>query len=143
MKRLLAIGLVGAALLPAPAAQAKASLAFAFGRKGGTILPFEVKIFSDGSVSVKGPVRRIERVTVSPNGLAALRKLAQAERFFSMPGFTRCPEPIGGLATSYIRVRIGNRDKTVAMYGRCNRRFVELLVVLEAVAGVSTTPRPS
>jgi hypothetical protein len=143
MKRLLAICLAAAVVLPAPAAGAKASVAFAFGRKGGTILPFEVKIFSDGRVSVKGAVRRIERVTVSPEGLAALRKLAKAERFFSMPAILRCPEPIAGLATNYIRVRSGNLDKTVAVYGGCNKRFVEFFVVLQAIAGVSTAPRSS
>jgi len=141
VKRSLAIFLVVAAVLPASSAGARSSLAFACGRRGGTIMPFQVKIFSDGRVSVTGAVHRSEVVTVSPESLAALRTLVKAERFFSMPAFTRCSTSIGGLATNYIRVRIGKLDKTVAAYGRCNKRFVGLLEVLEAVAGVSTAPR--
>lgn len=141
MKRLLATCLAAAALLTTPAGAAKDSLAFAFGRKGGTIMPYEVKIFSSGTVSVTGTVRQIEPVTVSPEALEALQKLTLAERFFSMPALTRCPETVAGLATNYIRVRIGKRDKTVATSGRCNKRLVGLLDVLKAVAAVSTETR--
>jgi len=85
----------------------------------------------------------MERVVVSPQALDALRKLANAERFFSMPASTNCLKTIGGLATNYIRARIGRRDKTVSVYGGCNKRFVELFELLKAAAAVSTTPRIS
>jgi hypothetical protein len=57
-----------------------------------------------------------------------------------MPATTNCLGTIGGLATNYIRARIGKRDKTVSLYGGCNKRFVELFEVLKAVASVSTNP---
>ena len=141
MNRLLAICLAAAAVLPLQSAEAKPSLAFAFGRQGGSISPFEVKIFTDGKVSVTGAVHRVEPVTVSLPSLAALRKLARAERFFSMPALTRCPQRVSGLATNYIRARIGKLDKTVSDYGGCNKGFVELFDVLKAVAAISTEPR--
>ena len=139
MKQLLAMCLAAAALLTAPAGGATDSLAFSFGRKGGTIMPFQVQIFTSGRVAVTGPVRRLEPVTVSPEALAALQKLAKAEGFFSMQPHTRCSETVAGLATSYIRVRIGKLDKTVSTYGRCNKRFLGLYDVLKAVAAVSTS----
>jgi hypothetical protein len=141
MRRLLACCLVTAAVLPFPAAGAKDSLAFSFGRKGGTAMPFNVKIYASGRVAVTGAIRRMEVVTVTPQGLAALRKLTAAERFYSMPVSAPCLENVGGLATNYIRARIGRRDKTVNMRGGCNKRFLELFEVLKAVAGVSTTPK--
>ena len=58
-----------------------------------------------------------------------------------MPRSTTCQESVGGLATNYIRVRIGKRDKTVNARGGCNKRFLELFEVLKAVAAVSTTPK--
>jgi hypothetical protein len=128
-------------MLPAAAWGAQAQPSFSFGRKGGTILPFNVKIFPDGRVVVTGEVRTLERVTVTPQALAALRKLTKAERFFSMPKFAACQESVGGLATNYIRVRIGKRVKTVNARGGCNKRFLELFEVLKAVAAVSTTPK--
>jgi hypothetical protein len=143
VKRLLAICLVVTALLSAAPAGAQSSPAFVFGRRGGTIMPFQVQIFGDGRVSVTGAVHRTENVTVSPEAIQAVRTLAKAQRFFSMPAFTRCPGVVGGLATNYIRIRIGRLDKTVAAYGRCNKRFAGLFEVLQAVAGVSTAPRTS
>ncbi len=126
---------------PASAAGAKDSLAFSFGRRGGTILPFNVKIYASGRVTVRGSVRTLERVTVTSQGLAALRTLTRAEHFFSMPVFAPCQESVGGLATNYIRARLGKRDKTVHARGGCNKRFLQLFEVLKAVAGVSTTPK--
>ena len=126
---------------PTSAAGAKDSLAFSFGRKGGTILPFNVKIYASGRVTVTGAVRTLERVTVTAQGLSALKTLTRAEHFFSMPVFAPCQGSVGGLATNYIRVRIGNRDKTVNVRGGCNKRFLELFEVLKAVAAVSTTPK--
>ena len=142
------MGLVGVCLIatlaaPASSARASAPPVFDFGRKGGTILPFDVKIFANGRVLVSGTVRRMERVTVSPQALDGLRKLTNAEHFFSMPAATNCLKTIGGLATNYIRARIGKQDKTVSVYGGCNKRFLELFELLKAAAAVSTTPRIS
>jgi hypothetical protein len=143
MKRILVLCLAAAVVLPLRSAGAgpPPSLAFAFGRQGGSIMPFQVKIFTDGKVSVTGAVHRIEPVTVSQPSLAALRKLARAERFFSMPALTHCPQRVSGLATNYIRIRIGKLDKTVSDYGGCNKGFVELYDVLKAVAAISTESR--
>jgi hypothetical protein len=138
---LVTLCLLAATAAPASAMRASSPLVFEFGRKGGTILPFQIAVRADGTVSVTGTVRRTERVTVSPQALAGLKKLALAEQFFTMPATTNCLGTVGGLATNYIRAHIGKRDKTVSVYGGCNKRFVELFEVLEAVAGVSTTPR--
>jgi len=141
VKRSLAGCLLAVVILLATAAGARAPLAFSFGRTGGSIMPFDVKIFADGRVGVTGAVRRIERVTVTPQALAALRKLANAERFFSMPASTNCLGTVGGLATNYIRGHVGKRNRTVSVRGGCNKRFLELFEVLKAVAAVSTTPK--
>jgi hypothetical protein len=139
-KCLLAVCLVAAAVLPS-AAGAKGQPAFTFGRRGGTILPFTVKIFPDGRVVATGAIRTIEHVIVTPEALSAMRKLANAEHFFAMRAYTNCHGTVGGLASNYIRVRIGRRAKTVSLRGGCNKRFLELFDVLQAVAAVSTTPR--
>ena len=110
-KHLLAICLVAAAVLPS-AAGAKDQPALTFGRRGGTIRPFTVKIFPNGRVVATGAIRTIEHVTVTPEALAAVRKLANAEHFFAMRAFTDCHGTVGGLASNYIRARIGRRDKT-------------------------------
>src|SRR5437868_10657442 len=104
-------------------------------------MPFQVKIFTNGKVTVTGAVRTVEHVTVSPSSLAALRTLATAEGFFTMRAHTVCYSKVGGLSTNYIRVRIGKRERTVTAAGGCNRRFVGLFEVLSAVSGVSTPPR--
>jgi len=140
VKRSLAVCLVAAAVLTS-AAGAKVQPAFTFGRRGGTIRPFTVKIFPDGRVLATGAIRIIEHVTVTPEALAALRKLANAEHFFAIRAYTDCHGTVGGLASNYIRVRLGRRAKTVSVRGGCNKRFLELFDVLQAVAAVSTTPK--
>ena len=100
-----------------------------------------MKIFPNGRVVATGAIRTIEHVTVTPDALAAMRKLANAEHFFAMRAFTDCHGTVGGLASNYIRARFGRRDKTVSVRGGCNKRFLELFDVLQAVAAVSTTPK--
>lgn len=144
MKRPLAICLVvAAAALPATGAASRDRPLFEFGRKGGTIMPFTVAIASSGTVSVTGTVHRLARVTVSAAALAGLQRLTVTEGFFSMKPQTNCDPTISGLATNYIRARIGSRDKTVGVVGGCNKRFSELFEILKAVAAVSTAPRAS
>lgn len=140
MKRLLATCLLLVAVLPATGA-AKEQPLFVLGRKGGTIKPFTVTIFPSGKVAVTGAVHRIEVVTLSPPALEGLKKLVQAEGFFSMPAFTNCDPTIGGIASNYVRVHIGKKDRAVGVVGGCNKRFSELFEVLKAVAAVSTVPR--
>jgi hypothetical protein len=139
-KRTLLALLAAALVLVGPAAAATPNLAFSFGRKGGSIQPFQVNIYSNGKVSITGAVHVVQPTTVSPDALDALRTLATAERFFSLPPRINCPD-VGGLATLYIRAKVGTNDRTVSSYGRCNKRFAGLFEVLQAVAGVSTAPR--
>ena len=56
--RALAVALVAAASLAAPATSATTGPSFAFGRGGGNIMPLDVRIAPSGRVTVDGKSRR-------------------------------------------------------------------------------------
>ena len=109
---------------------------FTFGRHGGTIAPFEATISPSGRVSVTGAVRRLDVVTVSKDAQFGLSKLADTEKFWTMPRAQRCPTRIGGLATEYIEITRGSQHRRVETYGGCNKAFEQLYALLKAAAAL-------
>lgn len=109
---------------------------FSFGRSGGNIAPFTVKIGRDGRVTSKGPVTPAPTSTPlsSPlrNGLA---KLAKAEGFFAMPTAIRCQGTLPDFASRFVTVSAAGQTRTVSARGGCNAAFEELYAVIAAVAG--------
>lgn len=126
------------AVLAGGTAQRQSSPTFAFGRSGGNIVPFTVRIGRDGRVTSSGPVH--VTATAAPlslplrNGLA---KLAQAEAFFSMPVLISCGGVNPDVAGRFVTVTAGGKSHTVTAHGTCRPAFEELYAVLSAVVGAS------
>ena len=110
---------------------------FAFGRTGGNILPFAVKIGRDGRIVASGPVQvrsaDVPLTLALRNGLATL---ARAEGFFSMPVLIRCPGVLPDVAGRFVTVLASGKMRTVSARGTCNASFEELYAVLSAVVGL-------
>jgi hypothetical protein len=111
---------------------------FAFGRSGGNIIPFTVRIGKDGRVTTSGPVHvtATDAPLVAPlrNGLA---KLAQAEGFFSMPALISCSGVNPDVAGRFVTVTAAGKSRTVTAHGACKPAFEELYAVLSASVGAS------
>jgi hypothetical protein len=86
---------------------------------------------------VTGAVRRLDVVTASKDALFGLSKLADAEKFWTMPTSQRCPTRIGGLATEYIEITRGAQHRRVESYGGCNKPFEQLYALLKAAAALA------
>jgi hypothetical protein len=109
---------------------------FAFGRTGGNIVPFTVRIVKDGRVTTSGAVRVTATAASTPlrNGLA---KLARAEGFFSMPATIACGGVNPDIASRFVTVTSGGKTRTVMEHGTCKPAFEELYAVLSAAVGAS------
>jgi hypothetical protein len=118
------------------AAKRQSPPTFAFGRSGGNIVPFTVRIGKDGRVTTSGPVH--VTATGAPfsvplrNGLA---RLAQAEGFFAMPTFISCGGVNPDVAGRFVTVTAGGKSRTVTERGACKPAFEELYAVLSAAVG--------
>lgn len=121
------LALVGCLAAAAPAAALPTQVAFAFGRTGGSILPFAVTIASSGAVRVSGPVRAGQRTLTSAE-LLRLTRLAKSVRFSSLPATTRCPATLPDVATTFVQVGL----RTVRVHGSCVPRFTRLWSALSA-----------
>ena len=110
---------------------------FAFGRTGGNIAPFTVRIGRDGRLATTGPVEVADPGAVlSPALRAGLARLARAEGFFAMPTLIRCSGVLPDVAGRFVTVSAGGKTRTVTARGGCKAAFEELFAVLAAVAGV-------
>ena len=132
MRRLVAIALAAASLGAVPAAAAPQAAAFAFGRSGGSIIPFTVTIAGDGSVHIQGPVTA-GRTRISAAQLKSLRQLAARVRFATLPAQTNCPRTLPDIATTFLRV--GGR--TVRVHGGCVPRYAKLWAAVAAAVKLS------
>jgi hypothetical protein len=137
MRRLL-IAILAAAALGAQVgtASATAPISFAFGRIGGNIEPFTVTIAADGSVSSTGPVRPLKS-RVDSLGLARLGSIVTAQRFFTLPRSTRCPDTLPDFASSFVVVRKGSLSRRVLVRGDCNQRFDKTYAALTRAVGLN------
>lgn len=130
--RTLAVALVAAASLAAPAASATNGPSFAFGRGGGNIMPLDVRIAASGRVTVDGKSQR----TLTKARLQALLRLALAQRFFALPRQIVCPGQLPDFGTLYVTVRNGSgAARTVTQRGNCNKRFIRVYAALQSAVG--------
>jgi hypothetical protein len=123
MRPLLAAAALAAVLVPA--AQAQPTTGFAFGRTGGSIMPFRVTISTDGAVTTSGPAT-VGRRRLTKLQLAELNRIAFATSFSTLPATTACPDTLPDIAARFIRVGA----RTVRVHGRCLPRFNRLWAAL-------------
>ncbi len=138
----LALGIVTVALAVPLAVLAgahstrEAAPSFVFGRTGGNIQPFSVRIGKDGRVTAKGAVTAAPPAAPLSSPLRnGLVKLAKAEGFFTMPTSIRCQGALPDFAARFLTVAVGTQTRTVTVRGGCSTAFEELYAVVAAVAG--------
>lgn len=100
---------------------ALAQTGFAFGRTGGSIMPFTIAIAANGRVTASGPAPA-HTAQVSKLRLANLDRAVRVAHFATMPAATNCPGTLPDIAWQLIRV--GGR--TVRVHGACVTRFTRL-----------------
>lgn len=126
--------------LAAPGSTARAS--FAFGRTGGNIEPYTVRIGANGKIVAMGPVTvknadaRLSSVT-----LLHLLAVSDRERFFALPRRITCAGSLPDFAAAFVTVSTARRTRTVVVRGRCSARFDAVLRALERAAGVPSARR--
>jgi hypothetical protein len=141
--RLLSIGgAVALALTLVASGSSARNPSFAFGRVGGNIEPYTVKISSSGALSRVGPVAlKNPDKRLSSAALARLLALAVDKRFFALPRHTFCAGSLPDFASMFVTVSTATRTKTVFVRGGCNARFEAVLTGLETAAGVPVSQR--
>ena len=107
----------GGICLPAGRA-AGGSPAIVFGRRGGNILPMQVAIYGDGTITYRGGRPLSTTFTMLPDAVAGLERLATAEGFWTMPPKVGSSHVLPDLATLYITVRQGCSTVTKTVSGR-------------------------
>jgi len=117
------------AFLAAGIASAAASAApvtgFEFGRTGGNIRPFTIRIDTAGAVHATGAAPA-HRARLTKLQLAAINRAAFVNSFPTIPAVTACPGTLPDIAAQLIRV--GSR--TVRVHGSCIARFNRLWAAL-------------
>ena len=108
-----------------PAAHATPQTGFAFGRTGGSIMPFTISISTSGVVTATGPAPA-HRKRLTKTQLAVLNRLVVDTAFQKVPAVTACPNTLPDIAAQFIRV--GGR--TVRVHGSCIARFNRLWAAL-------------
>ena len=127
------IALVSTVALAAASSSSKAvSASFAFGLRGGNVVPFTATISRTGQVTVTQGGKRSRRPRLSVAAVRGLFTLARAERFFALPKEIDCSGVLPDVAAEFVRVRTAGRTRTVTERGSCSRRFEELYAVLAA-----------
>jgi hypothetical protein len=113
------VELAAAALLSVP------QTGFAFGRSGGSIMPFRISIAVDGTIHATGAApphaRRLTKLE-----LATLNRVAYETNFVALPKTVGCKQTLPDVATEFIRV--GGR--TTHVHGGCVARFNRLWAAL-------------
>jgi hypothetical protein len=92
-----------------------AAVAFAFGREGGNIVPFEVTVAPSGAVHVSGPAH----VTNTKLGPATMARLRRAIALADLPAYTNCAGTLPDVATQHVTA--GRR--TAQLHGACSAAF--------------------
>jgi hypothetical protein len=105
-------------------------------RQGGNIRPFSVAIDANGVVTVTGTQQNTP-VTLQKAAVRGLLKLAQAERFFTLPLHIVGKRVNPDVAAISMTVRTAASSRTVTERGARNARFDQLLAVVMAAAQVS------
>jgi hypothetical protein len=106
-----------------PAATAKTG--FAYGRSGGNIMPFTVKVATTRAVTATGAApAHVD--TITKERLAELNRVAFVVQFATLPASTLCKNTLPDIAGQFIRVGA----RTVHVHGSCLPRFNRLWTAL-------------
>jgi hypothetical protein len=117
---------------------ASAQPAITFGVTGGNLMPWNVTIDGDGTITGSGWNKpQNAHLTDPKNSLPALFKLADTEGFWSQAASTSCTGTLPDIVTQYIRINSSTGSKKVSVHGGCVANFSQLIAVLENAAGVS------
>jgi hypothetical protein len=109
-------------LLPADApAAAQPPSGFAFGRLGGNIRPYTVRIANTGVVRVEGPAH-IGRKLLAPTQIGRLNLKAVEVGFARLPRARSCARELPDVAYTFIRVGA----QTVRVRGTCVPGYTRL-----------------
>jgi hypothetical protein len=109
---LLALGLT--LFLAADASAARQRFGFAFGRTGGNIRPYTVRIANSGTVTMSGPVV-VGRTLLTAAQIGRLNLKAVEVDFSHMPLARSCAGALPDVAYTFIRVGA----RTVRVRGTC------------------------
>lgn len=112
-------------MVPLLLAAALTQTGFAYGRVGGSIMPFTVTISTSGVVKATGPAPG-HATRLTKEQLAVLNRVAVETNFAKLPPVTACPNTLPDIAAQFIRV--GGR--TVRVHGSCLTRFNRLWAAL-------------
>jgi hypothetical protein len=121
---MLAVVIALAAAFPA-AGGAGSRQGFAFGRVGGSIIPFTITIGNDGRVKATGPAK-VGRARLTQLQVVNLNRIATTNGFTSLAAVTNCPGTLPDVAATF--VRIGPR--TVRVHGSCAPRYQRVYAAL-------------
>jgi hypothetical protein len=128
-----AVALVGP-LSATPAAGSTAA-SFVFGRAGGNIEPFTVRVAADGSVVANGPAQPRKR-KLGAADLARVMRVVVAQRFFSLPRTTYCPKTLPDFVARFVTVHLHGVSRRVLVHGDCSSRFSAVYAALAKTVGV-------
>jgi hypothetical protein len=106
------------------------TVAFAFSRYGGNIVPFQARISLAGRVIVNKKPHGV----LTHAQLAALQRLVDKERFASLPGRITCPGVLPDIATRSVTATSHGKRRSVSVRGGCNRRFDRVYAALARAA---------
>jgi hypothetical protein len=120
-------------LLPADASAAPQRFGFAFGRTGGNIRPYAVRIANNGVVSTDGPVV-VGRTLLTPAQIGTLNLKAVEVQFSRLPKARSCAGVPADVAYTFIRVGAS----TVRVRGTCVPGYTRLWLAL--VRAVKLSP---
>ena len=107
--------------------------AIAFGRGGGTLIPYSVTIAGTGRVAAHGAT--VASTHVAP---ATLLKLDRTARSLvkTLPALTQCPGTLPDIASSWVTARTATGLRRVAVHGSCSVAFNRFYAALEAAVGL-------
>lgn len=91
-------------------------------------------IENNGDVYHTGQLVRLKNVHLTSAEIAALKHVATAIRFSTLPALTRCPR---ARASATTWVQVGPRK--VEVQGSCLARYQRLLAALKAAVHISTS----
>jgi hypothetical protein len=94
---------------------------FAFGRLGGNIRPYTVRIANTGVVKVEGPAR-VGRKLLAPAVIGGLNLKAVEVAFARLPKARSCARALPDVAYTFIRVGA----QTVRVRGTCVPQYTRL-----------------
>lgn len=117
---------------------ANAAPAISLGATGGNLVPWNVTVAGDGTITGNGWNKPKNAQLSDPkNALPALFKLADSENFWSMPSFTNCTGTLPDVTSLYLEINSSSGTKRVTVHGACKANFNQLIAAYENEVGLS------